>query len=270
MTGLAFNVEWDGDGTGAEGPHAEMGAPRRAASEGQGKAAAWEIKFSDTPGRKKFPPKFLKSSPDQEKKSPSSPSMKPTGMRSSSTPMKANGTRSFVKPAALAALSKPKTKSVTKPSLSERDISPKKQLPAIRKPLLPVTSPTKKPSRFPDLKSKSECILSPQMPSKAAAATGLAQSKQRSHSASPTVSSAGRKQAQIQQSPLQQKLGQENKQCVGVETQKPQSPQQQKLYQGSKQQRVEPERSRVVKEDDKPTLDKREVREMLLDVAVWG
>jgi len=211
MSSLSFSIDWDSkeEATGDRGEK-ETTKPERAVSEGQGKGAAWEINFTDSPGKpKKLPPKFLresKSSPDQRmasqghgKRSPSSGSSPlgnpPSSMRSSSAPMKANGSQRNVKLVPSTASAKHKSQPTTPRSSTKRDISPKKQLPVIRKPLLPVISPNKKTTPIPDLRSQSDGILTPRTTNRAAGGTSSHSSKtnQRPHSASSSAGPSGRK-----------------------------------------------------------------------------
>ncbi len=194
-------------------------------SPGQSKASPSNVSRSTTsPGQNKASPSIpsrskTNPSPFSSKSNTSSPRLslnsKPTNsMRSVSTPLKASGAQSYIKP--VAAFSKPRTIPVPTRSFSERNIGtpPKKQLPTIRKPLLPVTSPTKKPSQIPELRSHSDSTLSFRAPNKTVT-NGVTQSskKLRPQSASSVLS--GRKPLQKVQSLQQLRTSQEQRHLGG-------------------------------------------------------
>ena len=178
MSSLAFTIDW-GDQDDKEDQSSisassldYMPEPRRAVSDSQVKSTAWEISVSgQTKSKKQFIPKFLRdykqnSQPTDVKGQPSDCSATPGNVRSIVSPLKAKGSRLLMKsvtsPSPLKYVKVP-----TKSKSSDSEVSPKKQLPAIRKPLLPVTSPTKKPIRSPEIKSQSECLLSSRTSNKA-------------------------------------------------------------------------------------------------------
>lgn len=175
MASLAFTVDW-GD-TNDKEEEVYIAEPRRAVSDGQA-STAWEIDFSSFSsgnGQAKPPkqviPKFLrdyKTNPVHSDVKGQPDSIAKTGNnRSAVTPLKARGVRLPMKSVSATSLSSFKSKGLSKANSCDKVMSPKKQLPAIRKPLLPVTSPVKKPIRSLDPKFQSECALSPRASNKA-------------------------------------------------------------------------------------------------------
>ncbi len=159
--------------------------------------SAWEIKFSDKTNPSKPMPKFLMDRQHaysiSRKESIKKDLDSPVPSRSSSSPVKVRGTKPVIKsskytPPVRSHTSPPKHfNSVPKQDqYVRRSLSPKKS-PTIKKPLLTVTSPTKKPARSHDLKSQSECLLSPSSPNKPLRGKndlGSDSRKKRPHSAS--------------------------------------------------------------------------------------
>lgn len=129
---------------------------------------AWEISFSSnsSSARKPSLPKFLRDRERSHSGIPSSEAIKPASRsmpgRSSTFPLKAEeGPKSVAgRPSKSAATPSRASKSAGTTRHSPLSLSPKKS-PTIKKPLLPVTSPTKKSTRMPDMRSQSDCSLAP-------------------------------------------------------------------------------------------------------------
>lgn len=145
--------------------------------EDQGQGQAWEISFGndkDTSIKKPTLPKFLRDR--EQARSSSSTSINKQPSRSSTSPLKAKDTKPV-------SVSNPPSKSNTSPSrhtnnAKRRDhsLSPKKS-PAIKKPLLQMTSPTKKSASAVDMKSRSDCSLTPRATSTVSMGKGGAAAK---------------------------------------------------------------------------------------------
>lgn len=162
---------------------------------------AWEINFpsgNDHSKKKPSMPRFLR---DRER--PQSSTILPiksnsgtrVPSRSSSSPLKASGP----KPPASRLPSKSNT-SPPRPNSSPRrqstepviSLSPKKS-PTIKKPLLPVLSPSKKHARSLDMKSRSECCLTPSKKTTDGKGAGInGAKKKRPHSATASLGVSGR------------------------------------------------------------------------------
>lgn len=127
-------------------------------------AQAWEINFgSGDDQRKPSLPKFLRdreinrSSSGTELLKSNPRTRQPA--RSSTSPLKARDPKPIARPPSKSNTSPPRHSTTRLGSSGlAHSFSPKKS-PTIKKPLLPVTSPTKKSSRTTELKSQSDCSL---------------------------------------------------------------------------------------------------------------
>ena len=150
----------------------------------QGQAQAWEISFgNDKDPKKPVLPKFLRDR-EQARLSSSTNINRQPSRSSTSPPLKGKDIKS---------VSNPPSKSNTSPSrhknhAKRRDLSqsPKKS-PAIKEPLLPMTSPTKKSASTADIKSRSDCSLTPRATSAISMDRGSATKKPRPQSAMPSL-----------------------------------------------------------------------------------
>ena len=181
MSNLSFTIDWGaldkGEDTKDHTPEPRRAIsdqghvdhttePRRSVSDGNAGSTSWEIdmsSFSSGNGsgqaktKRQFIPKFLRDTKqntlqaDITKKSKPNLGTKPAGhYKSPISPPKAKGPKSLV--------ISPSTDSSPSPSKTQRGIATKKQPPAIRKSLLPMTSPVRKPIWSPEVNTHSESL----------------------------------------------------------------------------------------------------------------
>lgn len=179
---FSFNVDWDQEN---EQPTSRPPQDSEESAPPAQDALAWEVNFSSGAAKKPTLPKFLRDR-DRMLRSTSSEPLKSNPKsrqpnRSSSSPLKAKDpTPSPSKSSSYTSL---KAKSTTR---RESSGSPKKS-PTIKKPLLPVTSPTKSLARSADTKSRSESCLTLRTSN-----TVAKKKRTRPHSAIATLGMTGR------------------------------------------------------------------------------